>query len=67
MILMKYNTTSNCCAIVINSQYTYQSTIMFFMTETYRTSTYKLYDLCTKLKKLNNLEEGKLQQWVEVS
>lgn len=65
-IIMKYNTTSNCCAIVINSPYTYQSTLMFFMTETYRTSTYKLYDLCTKLKRLNNLEEGKFQQWVEV-
>jgi hypothetical protein len=63
-IIQKFNTAGNCCAIMINCQYALNSTLMIYMTETCRFSTYKLFDLYTKVKQPKN-EANKIFIWVE--
>lgn len=63
-IIQKFNSAGNCCAIMINCQYALNSTLMIYMTETCRFSTYKLFDLYTKVKQPKN-EANKIFIWVE--
>jgi hypothetical protein len=49
-IILRFNQSGTACAIAINSQHNFHSTLMFLMTETYRISSQKLFPLYSKLR-----------------
>lgn len=64
-IIMRYNKLANTCAIIINCLNAYYSNLILFMNETYRVSTFKLYELVSK-HRLSPVKEGeKSVYWVE--
>jgi len=64
-IIMRYNKLANTCAVIINCLNAHYSTLILFMNETYRMSTFKLYELVSK-HQLPSVKEGdKSVYWVE--
>ena len=65
VIIMRYNKLSNICAIVVNCLNPYYSNLILFMNETYRVSTYKLFEITTKFRLPMLKDNDKSILWVE--
>jgi len=64
-IIMRYNKLSNICAIIMNCLNPHFSNFILFMNETYRVSTYKLYELVSKFRVPFVKDGDKNVLWVE--
>jgi hypothetical protein len=62
-LILKFNQAGTACAIAINSQHNFHTTLMFFMTETYRISSQKVYPMYSKLRPGFAEDDGMV--WIE--
>jgi hypothetical protein len=62
-LILRFNQSGTACAIAINSQHNFHTTLMFLMTETYRITSQKMFPIYSKLRP--GFMEDDSMVWIE--